>query len=196
MVINPKKLYGNWKEGYALDIHTIRSIYIGEDCFGCPQFDTTYSEIGKCLNKIKYWGEYSRISDLIDVAKEFIVNDWKILNNIDLILAVPPSKKRDIQPLFLMVEQLGEVLKKEYCLDYFEKSDNFEIKNLSFEEKGKINSFDILKKNKVLKKEANILLMDDLYDSGTTLNLVCKELKKEEKVKDIYILTITKTRKG
>ena len=38
--------------------------------------------------------------------------------------------------------------------------------------------------------------MDDLYDSGTTLNLVCKELKKEEKVKDIYILTITKTRKG
>ena len=91
---------------------------------------------------------------------------------------------------------MGEVLKKEYCLDYFEKSDNFEIKNLSFEEKGKINSFDILKKNKVLKKEANILLMDDLYDSGTTLNLVCKELKKEEKVKDIYILTITKTRKG
>ena len=196
MKINPIKLYGNCKDGYALDIHTIGSIYIGEDSFGHPRFNTTYSEIWECLNKIKYWGEYSRISNLIDVAKEFIVNDWKILNNIDLILAVPPSKKRDIQPLFLMVEQLGEVLKKEYCLDYFEKSDNFEIKNLSFEEKGKINSFDILKKNKVLKKEANILLMDDLYDSGTTLNLVCKELKKEEKVKDIYILTITKTRKG
>lgn len=196
MVINPKKLYGNWKEGYALDIHTIRSIYIGEDCFGCPQFDTTYSEIGNYLKNIKYRGEYQLVPIIVDVAKEFIVNNWKIFNDIDLILAVPPSKKREIQPLFLIVEQLGEALKKTYCLDYFEKLDDFEIKNLSFEEKEKINSSDIFKRNRTLKSEVNILLIDDLYDSGTTLKLICDELRKEEKVKDIYILTITKTRKG
>ena len=196
MVINPKKLYGNWKEGYALDIHTIRSIYIGEDCFGCPQFDTTYSEIGNYLKNIKYRGEYQLVPIIVDVAKEFIVNNWKIFNDIDLILAVPPSKKREIQPLFLIVEQLGEALKKTYCLDYFEKLDDFEIKNLSFDKKVKINSSDILKRNRTLMTEANILLVDDLYDSGTTLNLVCGELQKEEKVKDIYVLTITKTRKG
>lgn len=91
---------------------------------------------------------------------------------------------------------MGEVLKKVHCLDYFEKLDDFEIKNLSFDKKVKINSSDILKRNRTLMTEANILLVDDLYDSGTTLNLVCGELQKEEKVKDIYVLTITKTRKG
>ena len=58
------------------------------------------------------------------------------------------------------------------------------------------NIDNFFKKNRILKHEANILLVDDLYDSGTTLKLICEELQKEVKVKDIYILTITKTRKG
>ena len=32
--INPKKLIGPWKEGYALDVHTVSSDYLGEDQFG------------------------------------------------------------------------------------------------------------------------------------------------------------------
>ena len=29
--INPIKIYGEWKEGYAMDLHTISSEYLGEN---------------------------------------------------------------------------------------------------------------------------------------------------------------------
>ena len=31
--INPKRIVGNWKSGYALDIHTISSTYLGINQF-------------------------------------------------------------------------------------------------------------------------------------------------------------------
>ena len=196
MKINPIKLNGKWKEGYSLDKHTISSVYIGENFFGNPQFETTYSEVGKNMNRRKYRGEHYRASNLAKVASEFIINDWKIVENIDLIIPIPPSKKREFQPVFLIVEELDEILKKFYCLDYFDKKDNREIKNLTSEEKSKIVSSNVLHKNRKLVRDVNILLVDDLYDSGFTLNLVYDELLKDEKVKNIYVLTMTKTRKG
>lgn len=196
MKINPIKLIGEWTEGYSLDIHTTNSVYIGENSFGNPQFDTTYSEIGECLKRLKYRDEYCKANKLAEVTTNFVVNDWKISKNIDLIIPVPPSKKREFQPVFLIVEELSKILKKNYCLDYFEKKDNREVKNLTQEEKDKILSSDILIKNKTLVKPVNVLLIDDLYDSGFTLKLVCKELLKDKKIKNIYVLTMTKTRKG
>jgi len=38
--INPKKITGNWTEGFSLDFHTLWSKHIGEDEYGHPQFDT------------------------------------------------------------------------------------------------------------------------------------------------------------
>ena len=40
-----------------------------------------------------------------------------------------------------------------------------------------------------------ILLFDDLYRSGATLNAVTRFLKEEGKVKDVYTLTLTMTRR-
>jgi competence protein ComFC len=46
---SPKKLKGPWEDGYALDIHTISSEFIGHNEFGHPQFDTKRTEIGELL---------------------------------------------------------------------------------------------------------------------------------------------------
>ncbi len=43
-------------------------------------------------------------------------------------------------------------------------------------------------------KGRNILLFDDLYRSGETLKAVAQILKNKAGVKNVYILTITKTR--
>lgn len=187
------KLEGSWTEGYALDIHTLSSICIGEDVWGYPIFNTTYSEVGKCVKKLKYQGDISKIEPLVDISIDFLLNKWKIVDKIDLIIPAPPSKQREKQPVFLLVEDIAEKLGKAYCLDYFEKLNNIEVKNLSPEEKcSQIH----LRKNRTLSRKANVLLVDDLYDSGFTLGLMCEKLLEEEHIGDIYILTMTKTRKG
>lgn len=194
MNYNPIKLNGNWTEGYALDKHTLNSHCTGYNMWGYPVFDTTYSEVGECVNKLKYRGDFSQIKTLADISTDFL-NTWNVVDEIDLIIPAPPSKKRDIQPVFLLVEDIAKNLKKHYCLDYFQKLNNTEVKNLTPEEKAKASEIH-LKKNKTLPRKANILLVDDLYDSGFTLNIMCKELLKEEHIGNIYVLTMTKTRKG
>lgn len=54
MSINPIKLEGNWKEGFAIDYHVVKSEYLGEDCYGRAQFETTRTEIGELIYKLKY----------------------------------------------------------------------------------------------------------------------------------------------
>ena len=52
-----------------------------------------------------------------------------------------------------------------------------------------------IKKCKFFKKKVNILVIDDLYDTGTTLNEVCTVLKKDKYVDKVFILVMTKTRR-
>ena len=51
-----RKILGKWKEGFSLDLHTLSSVFIGDDEFGHPRFDTRRSEIGELLYKLKNWG--------------------------------------------------------------------------------------------------------------------------------------------
>jgi len=41
----------------------------------------------------------------------------------------------------------------------------------------------------------NLLLFDDLYRSGATLNAITLALKNEGKAEKVYVLTLTKTRR-
>ena len=52
-----------------------------------------------------------------------------------------------------------------------------------------------IKKCKFFKKKVNILVIDDLYDTGTTLNEVCTVLKKDKYVDKVFVLVMTKTRR-
>lgn len=51
-----------------------------------------------------------------------------------------------------------------------------------------------IKQNKQLERKANVLIIDDLYSTGATLNEVCKTLKQDKNVGKIYCLVMTKTK--
>ena len=70
--IKPKRIKGNWKDGFALDFHTVKSEYIGDDEYGHPQYNTTRSEIGELLYKLKYKRDNSVLSDIITAASHFV----------------------------------------------------------------------------------------------------------------------------
>jgi predicted amidophosphoribosyltransferase len=48
-------------------------------------------------------------------------------------------------------------------------------------------------KEKQFKRKVNILLIDDLYESGTTLNETVNVLKTDNNVDEVYVLVMTKT---
>jgi competence protein ComFC len=50
----PRKIIGKWRDGVALDLHTLSSEFIGYDEFGHARFDTVRSPIGELLYKLKW----------------------------------------------------------------------------------------------------------------------------------------------
>lgn len=186
--LNVQELSGNWDKGWALDIHTLHSVKIGDG-----KFDTTYTYLGNALNKLKYWKDKSYFPVIIDVAADFLKNN---LNLIDAIIPVPPSDiTRSFQPVYEMAKLLSIKVNKLVDTDYLIKvKTTSQLKSLNdpaAREEILKGAFDI-KSNKYEGK--NILLFDDLYRSGATLTEITNILKSKGKVKNVYVLTITKTR--
>ena len=195
ITIHPRMLRGIWVEGFALDIHTLRSDYIGDDEYGHPQFDSIRSEMGELLYKLKYHRDESVLSGIVTTASLFIRSKkWPI----DLIVSVPASRKRPkLQPVSLIVEEIARELSLEVstkCISRVKESP--ELKNVFDLSERLAILKDAYKIHSGLVENRVILLFDDLYRSGATLDTIARLLKDEGKVKDLYALTLTMTRRN
>ncbi len=191
--INPKRLRGAWKEGYALDYHTLSSEYLGVDQWGHDRYDTTRSDIGQLVYELKYQGDIDKADEILKLIAHFLIK-WNITNKIDCIIPIPPSKKeRKFQPVIEISKVIAAFLNKPLLTNIIEKNSSIQSKDLVSDEKDKITGSIV--KSRTFKKELSILLIDDLYQTGSTLNEVTKILKSDPKVQNIYVLTMTKTRR-
>lgn len=113
--INPKPLTGPWDGGYALDLHTLSSTPTGYDSYGHMQFDTTYSAVGGLLYRLKSKGDPSVVPSLVEAIESF----WALSSrpSIDLIVPVPPTKRRKYPPVLLVATALSERLGVPLCTD-------------------------------------------------------------------------------
>jgi len=192
--ISPKQIKGKWNFGYALDVHTLSSECIGHNEYGHPQFDTKYSDMGQLLNRLKYKSDKSVLGIIIEAAGEFLNSkNWPV----DLIVPVPPSRSvRAFQPVMAVTKGISKFTGIKLCADCVVKlKQTPELKNM----------YELNKRMEILKdayhvvkqqvEGRNILLFDDLYRSGATLNAITQALNNEGKVDKVYVLTLTKTRR-
>lgn len=194
MGINPIELNGNWKEGFALDIHTISSEYLGEDEFGHKQFDTKRSELGELVYELKYEQKKLVLNKIMEVIGTFLI-DWGISNKINCVIPVPPSKKnREFQPVFELSNSIANFLRKPVIIDMLSKNSSIQSKELDNIQKHNLISGSMIK-NKKFNNKVNVLLVDDLYKSGETLKEATAVLKTDNNIEDIYVITMTKTRR-
>jgi competence protein ComFC len=196
ITINPKKLYGSWFEGYALDLHTLSSEFLGYDAYGHADFATKRSELGELLYKLKNKSDKSVINDIVNIVVNFLRIGWKISRNIEGIIPIPPSKTgRLLQPVIELARGISSAIGVELYSDYLIKAkDTPELKNIyDFHERMELlkNIYDI-NNNRLL--DGNILLFDDLYRSGATLNAATNAVYEKGKVGRVYVLALTKTR--
>lgn len=62
MQLSPRAMFGAWDDGRSLDRHVCNSELVGYNEYGHPQFDTTRTELGELLYRLKYKGDQSTIA--------------------------------------------------------------------------------------------------------------------------------------
>lgn len=188
-MLNPIRVFGEWDEGYVLDKHILKSVFLGEDENGRGKFETTRTEIGELIYRLKYKNDINCLKQMIQLMKEFLIK-WNIKDKIDIVIPVPPSKKgRIYQPAFELAKEIAKFLNKDYKLNVLSKETNLQVKD-GYSVSGTI------KQNQKIYKKSNVLVIDDLYSTGKTLNEVCRVLRNDDNIEKIYCLAMTKTKEG
>ena len=187
------KLEGPWDEGFALDIHTISSELIGYDPYGNPIFDNQYSEIGQLLNSFKYRNDYKKLERIIELIRPFITT-WEAMKHVDIVLPAPSSRLRSYsyQPVEEIAHEIANLINAHYLSDILIKESSMESKGLSAEEKHQLQGTIVKTRNATT--EHNMLLVDDIYDTGATLIECANILREDPKISRIFVLTLTRTR--
>ena len=196
--INPQEIHGNWRAGWALDVHTLSSRPLPGS-----GYDTERTELGELVFQLKYRHNRSKIQQIAEVAAKFVkekfaVDRYPILPYLKAVLPIPPSdQNRDFQPVTEVAQEIGRILSVPVCTDYLTKvKQTTPLKNLP----------DVASKREQLRgafvvrsqdlKNQCVLLVDDLYDSGTTLTEVTKVLYEQGSVRHVLVLTLTRARTG
>ena len=191
--VSPIRILGRWRAGFALDLHTHSSEFIGHNEYGHPMFSTVRSPVGELLYQLKNNDDLTAVDELVDAAETF-VRRWD--PDVEVIVPVPPSNaNRGAQPVFLVGELLSSRLGLEWASNSVVKiKSTRQLKNV----------FDLDKRKELLDgtfavkpddlEGKRVLLFDDLYRSGATMNAVADVLQDESYVGAIYALTLTCTR--
>lgn len=192
MVLHPQGIKGPWKAGIVLDWHTVASQIVGHNEFGYPIFANTRSEIGELLYQFKYKNDPSA---LVKIVKAFIEHlGDKTRGRFDLIIPVPPSNpKRTVTSQIARGFAVG--LGTNYSDTALTKCKNTsELKSVSDPGQRKQILEGAFIADKLQLENKTVLLVDDLYRSGATLEATSETVLTQGNPKAVYVLAITRTR--
>ena len=179
---------GNWKAGWALDLHTISSVKRSDGTF-----DNTYSTTGYALNRLKYNNESKYIDELVEKLVTFM-GTRLVTAYLAVIVPAPASKDRTSQPVYEIAKRVAEHLSLPYDENYLEKvKKTTELKSIDCPaERSKLlrGAFHVDSRYKGKK----VLIIDDLFRSGSTLKELTKTMYDVGSVNNVYVVTLTKTR--
>jgi hypothetical protein len=177
---HPRPLTGPWLAGWALDFH---SRYDGDVA--------SRSLIGDLVFRYKYDGERQLAQDL---ARRWIdlLRAHPELPPFDAVISVPPSQQRASDPMTVLAQALAALLNIPARTNVLVKTratrPQKEMTSLAQKRANVAGAFAL--QGDVCGKR--ILLIDDLYDSGATLEEAAKVLSRGG-VGGIVVLTLTKT---
>lgn len=174
-----------------LDKHKIKSIYLGDNEWGYAQFDTLRTEVGEATFQLKYRDDRDQA---LPLAQAIADNICPKLKNIGFIVPMPASKPRDWQPVTEVAKALGPLVNAPVFEDLLLKAPNGKsLKDLSTKaEKVEAigDSFSVV--DRITNSgQWNVLVVDDLFDTGASMEAACKVLREYPKVRKIYVAALT-----
>lgn len=158
-------------------------------------YNTTRSKIGETVFQLKYRHNQEPMGFLVQELVTFLQTRL-VLPYIDVIIATPPSQNRDFQPVFEIASRVASQLGKSIDFNFVLKTKpTTQLKSITdINERQQIISgaFAVSDPNKY--RDKKVLIIDDLYRSGTTLNEISKVLYEQAYVNNVYVVTLTHTR--
>ena len=192
MQIDPRQIRGPWKSGYTLAAHTHSAEFIGYNEQGHAQFNTVRSEVGEAVYRLKYQGQQGAAADLAEAACDFLVAKG---HSFDAVVPVPPSKIRKVQPVYAITELIAHRLGIQYLQKGLRKTkDTPELKSLTDVEARKAALAEAFSASRGLLQGKIVLLVDDLYRSGASMEAATAAILNEGGAATVYALALTRTR--
>jgi competence protein ComFC len=190
--IHPKEIRGSWDLGFVLDVHTISSTMIGYNEFGHPEFDTVRSPLGELVYRLKYRGDKGAIPSIVEAITEFMKTSEI---NPDAVVPMPPSRlQRSFQPVIEVGSELAKTLGIAFNTTSLKKTKATpEMKDVG-DFPARVAALEAsFVSDRDLEGKA-VLLLDDLFQSGATMNVASRTLKGQGLVKSVFALALTRTR--
>lgn len=189
--INTQKIEGNWHSGVALDKHTISSVYLGQDEHGHDRFDTTYTLMGDLLHRLKYNSDKTAAAGIIQTASDYL-KEHKA--KFDIIVPVPPSGVRALQPVIFLAEGIGSLLGIPVVDCIKTTRPTQQLKGVQDPEERKQLLAGLYTVDPSQTANRKILLFDDLFRSGSTMNAITDVLMGVGRAEVVRAVTVTCTR--
>lgn len=176
---HPRPLKGNWQAGFALDFH---SSYKGANW--------NRSGIGDLVYRLKYESDESVLPTLVEHTRKLFAAHPE-MSRFDIILPVPSSTSRESSPVHEFCKALSNVLGKpmQPCVTKTRQTrPQKELQTIPQKRDNVAGAFAV---NGDINGK-RVLLVDDLFDSGATLDEITRLLRKHGAA-NINVLTLTRT---
>jgi len=190
----------------------------GEYCFNCKKDSFLYSHNSifkyaedSLIEKIIYTFKYKYVEDIIYILKyslqEYFKKNFEVFKDIDLIIPIPLHPRRFAERGFnqaeLIANNVGGFLNKDIISDIIVRNRYTEvqaklnkgsrIKNIAgaFSINSHVKKFGMELENKDSIIGKNILLVDDVFTTGSTMQ-ECAKILRQNGAKKIYGFTIAR----
>jgi predicted amidophosphoribosyltransferase len=140
---------------------------------------------------LKYHGDLRAADSIIVAAAEFVRPS---VAKFDLIVPVPPSGKRRVQPVLILARGLGAALDLPVADCVRTTRSATQLKGVMEPERRNELLAGLHTVDRKVTMRKSILLLDDLYRSGATLNAITNLLMTGGKASSVRVLAITRTR--
>jgi len=176
---HPRPLTGSWQTGWALDFHSRIS-----------GSDWSRSGVGDLTYRLKYESDTTVLPALIQQTLN-LFHAHPEMKQADVILPVPSSTERKVNPVHVFCEALAgkiNVPMQTLVAKTRQIQPQKEMKTLAQKRANVAGAFGV--RGEI--KGRRVLLVDDLFDSGATLNEISRVLQQNGAAR-VNVLTLTRT---
>lgn len=191
MKVTLRHIEGPWDDGWVLDKHSLHSVCIGHDEFGYARYDTTRSEVGEATFQLKYRSDWTQVQPLALAIAE---HAYPMLGKVGFIVPMPASRQRPRQPVTELAIELGRLVGVPVFGNLLLKAANGKsLKDIGTKAE-KIEAIrDSFSVNDEIEGSGpwDVLVVDDLFDTGASMEAACTVLRAYPKVRKIYVVALT-----
>lgn len=187
-----KPIQGLFTLGYTLDKHTISSTLVGQSQSGRNLYDTVRTEVGEAVFQLKYRQNANQAVPLATAIHQGLM---PLFSDVHVIIPMAASTARITQPMHLVAGQLARLTGLPWHDKWLVKAPGgTSLKDLQGRDardealQGTLSlAYDLPGTGPV-----NVLVIDDLYQTGASIDAACAVLGSYPRIGNIYVAALTR----